>query len=270
VFLNLSLLTDGTFRDHNFSDFWNDAGGGGDPVERVTGDRINWFIRTSYEPDSTRPGRLTGFSPEFDPIFPLTFSQACCDAFIRSTVLPITPRDYYLSKLFQFLRSALIARFEGHRLGLDFDLRLHEVLDLIPTELLPPDQRISWIGFWWDFYGDTLSHPLPDVIVGLEGRVVLILEKGRAKKRSPGPQPDEKHQIVAQIVRRPSSREWMEELPRICSALDKENVPCVLGRAKDTPTTWIAKLRMPGGKEKVVKDIQYRLKQAAKIASRSN
>jgi hypothetical protein len=52
--------------------------------------------------------------------------------FLRSTSLPITARDYYLSKLFQFLYLALLANFRLEHGETEVRERLEQFLDGIP------------------------------------------------------------------------------------------------------------------------------------------
>ena len=113
MFKNLYFLRDPAFRNHNFSDFWNaPGGGGGDPIEQISDEAIAGYIRRSYLPDSVMPGRAEGFPPDFHPILPVTLSRPSCESFIRAYLaLPVTPRDYYLSKAFQFAYSVVVIRY---------------------------------------------------------------------------------------------------------------------------------------------------------------
>jgi len=69
LFLNLYYLADPCFRNHNFSDFWNESGYA--PVTQEPEWRIEGYIHASYQPDSQRPERFNGFPPDFDPILEL-------------------------------------------------------------------------------------------------------------------------------------------------------------------------------------------------------
>jgi DNA-binding Xre family transcriptional regulator len=160
MFCNL-YSSSSALRNHNFCSFLQ-------PVERVTEDYIVGHLKQSYLP---RPYR--GLEPYFDSLFELTLSADCCASFIRANPeLPIRPRDYYLSKLFQFLYEALVAAY-----GLDYretEVRdwVEEFLDSVPNETLD--------GLWaFDisaFHSDSTRLPLEQLL----GRLREFLPKNTA------------------------------------------------------------------------------------------
>jgi hypothetical protein len=175
LFKNLYFLRDPTFRDHNFSDFWNSpGGGGGDPVEQVSDVEIEKYIRRSYLPNSVRPAVAEGFPPDFNPILPITLSQPCCESFIRAyPTLPVTPRDYYLSKAFQFAFSAVVIHYfpdaailtDPMAVPPSFTIAesLASSLDIIQERHLAAicEPELRW---WWDLYDDTTRLDLEKVL----------------------------------------------------------------------------------------------------------
>ena len=85
------------FRNHNWNDFFGD-------LRQDEELYIEAELRRSYATPS-------GPEPYFYRILPVTLTPESCDSFLRSTSLPITARDYYLSKLFQFLYLPLVQKF---------------------------------------------------------------------------------------------------------------------------------------------------------------
>jgi len=86
MFRNLYFFSP-DFRNHNFSDFF-------DNIREVSEVYIEAALQRSYQPGNW-------LEPYFYSIFPLTMSPESCVSFLRANPkLPITARDYYLSKLF--------------------------------------------------------------------------------------------------------------------------------------------------------------------------
>jgi len=91
LFNNLYFSGGATFRDHNFSDFL-------DGVDQHRERSIVLEIQRHYEDPRG------GLPPHVDAIYRCTLSPPTCGSFIRAhSALPVDERDYYLSKLFQFL-----------------------------------------------------------------------------------------------------------------------------------------------------------------------
>jgi len=97
VFVNLFSGLDSrfSFRDHNFSNFL-------ERLEQVKYEALEAQLAESW----TRWGPGCKFDPnEFNETLELTLSRATCTSFIRTNPsLPVGDRDYYLSKLCQFIR----------------------------------------------------------------------------------------------------------------------------------------------------------------------
>jgi hypothetical protein len=135
-----------SFRNHNWSDFFDD-------LRQDEEEYIEAALRMGYaEPP--------GPEPYFYTILPLTLTPESCEGFLKSTSLPIAARDYYLSKLFQFLYLPLMLKFPLEADATEVSKRLEEFLDGIPPECM---ERLAEFD-WPQFYGDTLGYELDDVL----------------------------------------------------------------------------------------------------------
>jgi hypothetical protein len=145
LFRNIYFSSE-SFRDHNWSDFFPD-------LRQDQELYIEAALRRGYA-DTAGP------EPYFYSILPLTLTPESCASFLKSSTLPIAARDYYLSKLFQFLYLPLGLKFrlEGHSTAVV--KRLEEFLDGITPDRL---DRIAEFD-WSQFYGDTLRYRLEDVL----------------------------------------------------------------------------------------------------------
>ena len=100
-FRNLFFRRFTPLRDHNFSDFLDRL----DEVKEV-------FLEAKFR-EGYREGTI---EPYFDPVIPLSLSPTSCLSFLRAYAKwPITERDYYLSKLFQYLYLPIEIRY-----GIDY------------------------------------------------------------------------------------------------------------------------------------------------------
>jgi hypothetical protein len=266
VFRNL-FYEDG-FLDYNYNDFFDDGDGFG-RLESVTNAWIESCLRRSY-----RPGRLEGgLEPYFDRTLPTTLSPKSCQGFLRQTKLPIDERDYYLSKLFQFIYVTLDVRFELGFSANEVSKHLREILDEIPIGVLPPDSRIDWSELWWDFYRMTHSQTQDVVMSWLEKRISVLVHGSSNKtvhERRHGPEPD-LHVVrkTAGVIQSHYLGDWKraDTLQSVCEDLDKEEVPMSSAWRQwaTSPGTWVQALQLH--KERVVKLIDYRLKQARRYAT---
>lgn len=133
-----------SFRDYNWSNFFDD-------LRQVGEAYIEAELRRSY--DSFGP------EPYFYSILPVTLTPKSCESFLRSTNLPIAARDYYLSKLFQFLHLPLELKFHLEY-PTEISKLLEEFLDGIPRESM---ERLSEFD-WPQFYDDTRRYDLDEVL----------------------------------------------------------------------------------------------------------
>ena len=141
-------------RDHNFSDFLDRL----DEVKEV-------FLEAKFR-EGYREGTI---EPYFDPVIPLSLSPTSCLSFLRAYAKwPITERDYYLSKLFQYLYLPIEIRY-----GIDYHdedrvrRRLEGILGQIPDEVLRELHRWDW----WSFYSDTCELDLDELCDRLSERL---------------------------------------------------------------------------------------------------
>lgn len=239
-------------------------------MEQVTAEWIAATLKRSFHPNPKRPGQLGGIEPYFDPILPMTFSMRCGISFIRANPsLPISRRDFFLSKLLQFVIEALKAKFGDERTG-DMENRLHEILDRVPADRIPPDSRVDWVGLWWDTYWD--CHDCPaygDVLGHLEIRIEKLLADPMPPDRRPGPKPDAAyHRTIRTAVEayERRGRPWKEHLKSLCAELDRRGVAAHIGRERRQSSTWGAKLQSPEGPRKVIKSIEHSIRKTNKAA----
>ena len=148
MFQNIYFFSE-SFRDHNWSDFFRD-------LRQDPELYIQAALRRGYA-DTAGP------EPYFYSILPLTLTPASCGSFLKSSTLPITARDYYLSKLFQFLYLPLGVKFPLEADASAVVERLEEFLDGITPDRV---DRITEFD-WSQFYEDTLSYGLEDVLLRL-------------------------------------------------------------------------------------------------------
>lgn len=218
MFCNLFFLKE--FRDHNFSDFWVGTQTAA-RIEQVAVEIFAGYLRQSFRPRSDGGGDLP---PDFDPIITLTLSPKCCASFVRThPAWPYDERDYYLSKLYQFVLAVLDAKFsvwESSSRADEIGRKVEALLDLVPRELLPPVSQVDWLQFFWQVWRAALTGTLDETVVSFEEGVADILgttpaqlqkaveDQGLPARRY-GPQPDvETHLRVHEIVSKYSN--WKE------------------------------------------------------------
>lgn len=98
-FNNLYFSGGPAFRNHNFADFL-------DGVDQRTERSIVLEIRRHYEDPRG------GLSPHIAATYWFTLSPQTCSSFLRANpALPVSERDFCLSKLFQFLYLPLTVRY---------------------------------------------------------------------------------------------------------------------------------------------------------------
>lgn len=145
MFRNIYLF-DQAFRDHNWNDFFDD-------LRQDKESYIEAELQRSY-------GDAWGPDPYFERTLPVTLTRESCESFLRSTSLPISARDYYLSKLFQFLYSALLANSQLEHGETDVRERLEQFLDGILQECTERLNEFDWA----EFYADTRNYELDEIL----------------------------------------------------------------------------------------------------------
>jgi hypothetical protein len=156
-----------SFRDHN----WNDFSGDLRHDEELY---IEAELRRSYCANPREPGP----EPYFYKILPVTLTPDSCESFLRSTSLPIAARDYYLSKLFQFLHVPLVMKFRLENDPSEVSKPLEEFLDGISPECT---ERLAEFD-WSEFYEDTLRYDLREVLRRLPLHLPVAKREPSAEK----------------------------------------------------------------------------------------
>jgi hypothetical protein len=169
------------FRDHNWSDFFDD-------LRQDKESYIEGQLREASH----------GYGPEpyFYSIFPVTLRPESCESFLKSTDLPITARDYYLSKLFQFLYVPLEVNFPLEDRD-DIRKSLEEFLDGIPVEYA---ERLAEFD-WSEFYNDSRTRDLEDVLRRLPLHLPISKQKPSSEKMTKKRWVDEKWPRLLKQVR---------------------------------------------------------------------
>jgi hypothetical protein len=150
VFVNL-YFEFGEFQHYN----WTDSLGG--RLDKVDNGYISGHLEHSY-----RPGKDFGqLEPYFYDILYFTLRPGCAQGFLRGSPLPVTERDYFLSKLCHFIHLPLELRFGIGDIEVRFDLE--EILDSIPDSELNSLFHFETFN-WYRFYDDTLKYDLAAVM----------------------------------------------------------------------------------------------------------
>jgi hypothetical protein len=151
VFVNLCWEPVGpAFRDHNFDYFL-------EHLESRTEASVKAYFCARY--------RTNDWSPDFADAFEFTLSARACDSFLRlNPSVPIIPRDYYLSKIFQFASLSLVAAIEvagaapddpwGNR-----ERQVHCAFENLDDALLSHLPYFDWFSFQRDVWQSLLRDP---------------------------------------------------------------------------------------------------------------
>jgi hypothetical protein len=258
LFLNLYDLARDDFEDFNYT-----ATQG--RFESVVAEYFRGCVRKSYQDE-----RASELEPYFFEAMTLTLSRGARQAFFRShPLLPATERDYYLSKLFQFLYVVLEVRY-SLREGLEWEVQIQVEAALDPQQEPLPEAADMPEVDWWGFYRDTCQYDLQTVLQRLPRHVNAgsgtstpaskRSEKGLGGRRGPKTNIT-RHLQIAAIVDQHGS-EWRndETLPEICDALDKDRVRVPL-KWHTWARTWSRAVQEK--KYQVTKAIQYSLDKRA-------
>lgn len=274
MFCNLYFLK--AFRDHNFSNFWFGSGTAA-RIERISEKAFESYLDRSFQSSGTQGG--TDLPPDFDPIVIFTLSPKCCASFIRTNPdWPYDERDYYLSKIYQYVLAVLDSRFKvwDSNQGNEVGKRVEALLDLVPRELLPPTDRVDWFQLFWQVWRAAQTGTVTETLQALEdglaellGLTLAQIQKAAENQELPsrryGPQPDmESHRRVHEIVSKYPNWKGQKELEAICEKLTVAGIaiPESWRTRRQPANDWVGGLETD--KELTIKAIEYRLRQAAR------
>jgi hypothetical protein len=251
LFKNLYVLQIDDFADHNFGELGRFV-----PTEAA-------YIRAHLEYISDDWGP----EPFFLDMVRYTLSRGTAEAFIRThPSLPITERDWALSKLFQLLYVPLEVRFGlpgvPHVLDRDVQERIEQLLDRLEPSVLSRLDEFKYGAY----YHDVRNRDLETVLLRLEEHFPQGRNQ-RQKKRGRGPLPDvNRHRAIAEIVRRYGD-DWRqsENLIQICSELDHAGIPVSKFWLKWRPPAQTFKKAHRQRQHDVVKALDYSLKHAPRV-----
>jgi hypothetical protein len=223
VFLNLYVLTPAEFRDFNYFDTL-------DRFETIPNEYFRNRVRESY----LEEGR-GAIEPAFLDGMRLTLGHGARQAFYRAhPTFPATERDYYLSKLFQFVYVVLDVRYgltekPPWEVRIQIEAALDSNQDWLPEATGMPE--VDWGAFYHDtrrFDLQTVLKRLPrhvDRSSGSQGPTPKGAKEVSAGRRR-GPKSDmARHLKIAGIVNK-NGPDWRatEALDEICIALDKNKI----------------------------------------------
>ena len=155
------------FLDSNFSNFFADDNPGLS-MEEVGQAYIS--ARLS-EPDSPEP--------YFWSVLPTTLSEACCASFLRHHRLPALPRDYYLSKLYQFVFEAFRCVYRLEDPATEVARTVHQLLGQIPDTHLPPSRPPADLAEIFEaVYSHITTHSLDESMAELEAAITTYVAAG--------------------------------------------------------------------------------------------
>jgi hypothetical protein len=153
------------FREHNFSDW-------GGSLAKWTARQVHF---EAIEADLTSSGRNA--YPAYVATVAKTVSPECCAAFVRGVAAPVRESDYYLSKLFQFFYSPLLARCgtneEVEAVGPMLEQLLNGLGDF-------PFEQVSELQ-WDRFYADAAKYGLLSVVQAMPSYMTGLVARQRRK-----------------------------------------------------------------------------------------
>jgi hypothetical protein len=245
MFTNLMKLPWANFNDHNFSLFPH---GYIQPMPKDTLENLIKVACYGWDDDATDDPVASQMEAEsdLDGVFEHSLNPRACAAFFRSQpTVPAIERDYYLSKLCQFLWLIALECGDATR---NFNLRLETLERLLDS--IPEDYDPSWFD-WRSFLGEV--HSLCETrregdVLGALGNLDRFLQYAESKEAKaaasliggssssapvrPGKRRGRRpNQERSDAIRRAIGKyheEWRDHLSGIFKELDSSNVP--LGR----------------------------------------
>ena len=242
------------FRDFNFTDCLG-------RVESVSNRSLSHQIRAAYNagpPD-----------PCFVDTIALSLRLETSARFLKSVDLPLEPRDYLLSKLFQFLYLPLTIQNQlDEPDALPLRQRLELWLDGLPETAVPRLYRFDWFAF----FDDSNRLDRSEVLAGIDRYLPVVRRK---RGRSPwmgrrGPVPDVvSYQAVARAVRSVGEG-WTRRpgLQKLAERLDEMRYPTPLSWSKLVPPATCWRSAAEAHPKRVVKIVEYRLNRLRALAGR--
>ncbi len=165
LFTNLTYSKE--FRESNFCNFMAE----GTPSLPVYEAAHSYISAQLSDPDSPEPS--------FWNVLPTTLSEACCTSFLRHQRLPALPRDYYLSKLYQFIFEAFRCIYRLEEPSFEVGREVHRLLDQIPDTHLPPSRSPEELAEIFNVvYDNTDGHSLDESMAELEMAVARLVMSG--------------------------------------------------------------------------------------------
>ena len=181
-----------SFRDHNFNVMFG-------YLSADTAEGIEGQFHPFFHPEGPPHWSDDFPEPYIQETLRFTLSAGCCASFFRTNPeLPTVERDYYLSKLFQYIWVPLRVQFD---LPVDRDDReiyffgnneedpgplIEELLDTIPNELLSLSYGFDWYDeVLLEVYQNARHHDLKTVLKGLQTRLQKIVRPKTVSHRSP-------------------------------------------------------------------------------------
>jgi len=206
-----------------------------------------------------------------DPCFVDTISfslrMETAARFLKSVDLPLEPRDYLLSKLFQFLYLPLkIQNQLDEPDALPLRRRLELWLDGLPETAVARLHGFDWPAF----FGDSNRLDRPEVLAGIDRYLPAVRRK---RRRSPwmgrrGPVPDvDAYQSVALAVRSVGEG-WTRRpgLNQLVERLDEMQYPTPPSWSKLAPPATSWRSAAEAHPKRVVKILKYRLNRLRALA----
>ena len=242
------------FRDFNLNTMF-------DQVEAVPASYLAEVIGTAY--DSEEP------DPYFTQTVEYSLRVEAARAYLHTVKLSLTPRDFLLSKLFQFLYVPLQIQDQLDAPdALPLRRRLEHWLDGLPESLVLRLYRFDWLAFFEDsnrLDRPTLLARLDDYLPGTRRHHRRTPAMGR---RGPVPNLAE-YKAVAKAIRI-VGEVWTRRpgLRRVAEHLDRLDAPSPENWARLDPPATSWQSAVEAHPKRVVKILKYRLKQLAKMRRR--
>ncbi len=244
------------FRDFNFTDCL-------DRIDTVSERGLNWDIRKAY--DSCEPP-----DPCFVDTVTLSLRMETAAKFLEHVHVSLEPRDFLLSKLFQFLYQPLTIQNQLDEPGaLPLRRHLELWLDGLPETALARLYRFDWLQFFAD--SNRLSRP---TLLGRLDRYLPTLRRKQPRAAwmgRRGPVPDiAAYTAIGKAVRR-VGKGWTRQpgLRQVCQLLDDVNCPTPASWAKLDPPATSWRSAVESDSRRVRNTLKYRFDRLQELSGRA-